>query len=296
MDKYFGTPVPMLAEGLGVKKRWIYVSTSRGCPFNCNFCSKVFGRKVYLRSAENIISEIKVLIRRYDIEHINFCDDLFMTSRARVLKFCELARKLDKKITWTASSRVDTLDEDLLREMKKSGCLSLGLGIESGSQKILNKMQKRTTPEIAARAIRMIKNAGIYPHCSFMIGMLGENEKTIRETVDFIKKTDIFPQGLVFTAALPRSELYQEALEKGIIKNEVEYLKKMNSTFIDHCVVNFSDLAEERIIELKRKSDSELRLHYMTRHPFWTAKNMLDHLKVYGIGDLLRRLKIKLHR
>jgi radical SAM superfamily enzyme YgiQ (UPF0313 family) len=293
-EKYLNTPVPMIPEGLGIKKRWIYVSTSRGCPFSCNFCSKVFGRKVYLRSAENIISEINILIDRYNIEHINFCDDLFMTSRARVLKFCDLVKKLDKKITWTASSRVDTLDETLLEEMRKAGCLSLGLGIESGSQKILNKMQKRTTPQIAARAIQMIKKSGIYPHCSFMIGMLGETEETIKETVDFIKRTDIFPQGLVFTTALPRSELYREALQKGFIKDEVEYLKKMNSTFIDHYVVNFSTLSEERIIELKHKYDGELRMNYMLHHPVWTAKNMLKHLKVYGAGESLKRFKRKI--
>jgi radical SAM superfamily enzyme YgiQ (UPF0313 family) len=218
-----------------------------------------------------------------------------MTSRARVLKFCELVKKLDHKITWTASSRVDTLDEPLLEEMKKAGCLSLGLGIESGSQKILNKMQKRTTPQIAARAILMIKKSGIYPHCSFMIGMLEENEETIKETVDFIKRTDIFPQGLVFTTALPRSELYREALQKGFIKDEVEYLKKMNSTFIDHYVVNFSTLSEKRIIELKHKYDSELRMNYMLHHPVWTVKNMFKHLKVYGAGESFERFKRKIN-
>ncbi len=294
MERYLNMPVPMLREGMGIFKRWIYISTSRGCPFNCNFCSKVFGREVYLRSAENIIEEIKILIKRYNVKHFNFCDDLFMVNRTRVIKLCDLILRLNNKITWSASSRVDTIDAEILGKMKKAGCVSLGLGVESGSQKILNKMQKRTTPEIAGKAIKMIKKSGIYPHCAFMIGMIGENEETIKETVNFIKKNDIFPQGLAYTTALPRSDLYREALEKKLILNEAEYLKKVTSNFIDHYALNFSELPGYQIIKLKQKNDRELRMNYILRHPFWLIKNMLRHFKTYGLKETFKRFKRKI--
>lgn len=296
MEKYLNLPVPMFVPAFRKKKRWIYISTSRGCPFECRFCSKVFGRVVHLRSAENIIEEIKFLVDRYGLEHVNFCDDLFMVNRARVSRLCELFKKLDKKVTWSASSRVDTIDEKILKEMKEAGCISLGLGVESGSQKILDNMNKKITSAIAKKAIAMIKKAGIYPHCSFMIGMVGENDATAKETFDFIKEIDTFPQGLAYTTALPGSKLYEESLAKGIIKDEGEYLRKMTGNFIEHYVLNFSEIPGDGIVSLKQKYDRELRLNYMLHHPVWTMKSVAGHLKFYGARDSIKRFKKKIYR
>lgn len=291
MKKYLNLPVPLLDLEWRKKKRWIFVSTSRGCPFNCNFCSRVFGRKTYLRSAENIVSEIKTLIDRYNIEHINFCDDLFMIDSGRVSRFCQLLSSLSKKISWNATARVDLINESLLEKMRKAGCISLCLGIESASQKILNKMGKNITPAMAEKAISLLKKVGVYPHCTFMIGMIGENKNTIKETVDFIKKTDIFPQGFSYTTPLPASILYEEVKKKGLIQNETEYLKKITGNFIDHFVINVSELTNVELINLKRKHESELRRNFVFRHPFWAIGRFWNHLTFYGPRETLRRLK-----
>ncbi len=291
MKKYLALPVPLLDLEWRKKKGWIFVSTSRGCPFNCTFCSRVFGRKTYLRTAKNIVLEIKALIEQYDIEHINFCDDLFMIDKARVLGLCELIKKLEKKITWNATARVDAIDESLLKKMKEAGCISLCFGIESGSQKILDKMQKNITPAVAKKAIFLTKKAGIYPHCTFMIGIPGENEKTLKETVKFIKETDIFPQGFSYTTPLPASKLYEETRERGLIKDELEYLKKVNGNFINHFVINVSELTDFKLINLKQKYESQLRRNFILRHPFWAIKRFCQHLFFYGPKETLQRLR-----
>lgn len=291
MEKYLVLPVPLLDLEWRKKKRWIFVSTSRGCPFNCAFCSRVFGRKTYLRTAKNIILEIKALVDNHNIGHINFCDDLFMIDKTRVLELCELIKKLNKKITWNATARVDAIDEPLLKKMKEAGCISLCFGVESASQKILDKMQKNITPQMAEKAIFLTKKAGIYPHCTFMIGMPGENEETLEETVKFIKETDIFPQGFSYTTPLPASKLYEETLERGLIKDELEYLKKINGNFINHFVINVSGLTDFKLINSKQKYESQLRRHFILRHPFWAIKRLFQHLLFYGLKETLKRLK-----
>jgi len=294
IQKYINTNPPLLDYKWRYKKRWINIISSRGCPYGCIFCGKTFGRVTRLRSANNILLEIKQLIKKYNIEHLNFCDDFFAVDRERVVKICEGIINLDKKITWTASVRVDSIDNDLLKIMKKANCMGFCLGIESGSQRILDNIHKFTKVEIAERAVKLTKKNKLFPHCSIMIGAPEENKESIEETKNFLKKLDIFPLPINFITPVPGSELYNYAKEKGLIKNEVKYLRELDSAFFQKLAVNLTDLSEEKLFYLKRKAEREVRIRYITRHPLWAAKRLFFHFVYYGMKTSIKKLKLSI--
>ncbi|GAF78550.1 unnamed protein product, partial [marine sediment metagenome] len=118
-------------------RRTINLVTSRGCPYHCNFCSRTF-TGVRLRSIDNIIEEIRLLKERFHIDSVFFCDELVLINQKRAYELCDKIRKLG--ILWGCQGRVNTVDLDLLKYMKSTGCVYVGYGIESGSQKILDSM------------------------------------------------------------------------------------------------------------------------------------------------------------
>ena len=164
--------------------------TSRGCPFNCNFCaqSQIWRGKVRSHSIERTIEEIKELIRKYKVELVYILDDTFVISKWRVYEFCEEIKKIG--IKWHCLNRVDCCDYDLLMAMKDSGCLQFVFGFESGSNKMLEKMNKRVTVERAYEAINTCEKTGIRIRGQMIVGFPGETEETVEETAQFIRKAN----------------------------------------------------------------------------------------------------------
>lgn len=164
---------------------------SRGCSHRCIFCSSshFFGRW-RARSPENIITELEFLVRKYpQIESFLFYDDNFTLDKSRVIKLCKLLIKRDlNKYQWNCLARVDQVNEEMLRFMKKAGCQKISYGIESGSPKILKNINKHLNLEVALKAIKLTKQAGIEALAFFMIGNPGENKETIRESIKFARK------------------------------------------------------------------------------------------------------------
>ncbi len=128
------------------RRPFMNMMTSRGCPYHCTFClwpQIMYGHKQRFRSLDNVFEEITGLIRRYGLKEINIDDGTFTTNKRRVIEFCRRLRKEKIKLIWTCNGRVDTLDDEVLGEMKKSGCKMIRLGVESGSQDVLDKIKKR---------------------------------------------------------------------------------------------------------------------------------------------------------
>ncbi|MEM3697753.1 MAG: radical SAM protein [Candidatus Bathyarchaeia archaeon] len=167
--------------------------TSRGCPFKCSFCSssRLFGGYWRGRSPENVLEEIRIVYDDYNIRNIEFVDDTFTLNRERAEKICDGIIKEGIDISWGASSRVDTLSKKLVEKMRKAGCWILFLGIESGSQKILDAIGKRITIEQAKKAVKIVKDAGIKVLGSFIIGFLQDTTETIKETIKFAKSLNL---------------------------------------------------------------------------------------------------------
>lgn len=195
---------------------------SRGCPSNCTYCASpaFWGRTVRFRSAQNIFAEITYLVKNYHIREIQLLDDTFTLSRKRIAELCELLLSADFKIYWACNSRVDTVDEDLLRAMKATGCHSITYGIESADEQMLKTIRKHISLDQARRAIALTKKNGITCRTSFMFGNPGETLETMEKSVRFARET--LPDFVVFNILrpYPGTEVHAWAQKEGLIRDQ----------------------------------------------------------------------------
>ena len=168
------------------------IHTSRGCPYRCAYCSSsiIWGNKVRFRSKANVISEIDYLHSQYKVKNINFADDNFLLDPGRVREICEELINGKFKIHWRCCARADIhryFNADLLKLMHKAGCRQICIGFESGSQKLLDTVNRGVNLTNIKETIKMMNDAHIKLHADFIIGLPGENETTLMETFDLMK-------------------------------------------------------------------------------------------------------------
>lgn len=192
---------------------------TRGCPGRCNFCYRTFRGALRKRSARNIIDEIKILQQNYNIKEIAFYDDTFTLFKDVVREFCDIIIKEKINITWSCFTRVDHADGELLKAMKKAGCHLILFGVESADEQILANINKRISLAQVAQAVKTARKIGIETRASFMFGNPGENEETIKKTIDFAIKLDTDEAQFNITTAYPGTELFSWAKEQGYIKS-----------------------------------------------------------------------------
>jgi len=200
---------------LGVGKLMMTLQSSRGCPFRCIYCDQQSGKILRKRSIKKIIDEIKNF-HALGVRDIFFVDDLFTFDRKRVFEFCSsiLEEKID--IYFKISSRVDTIDREMLAILKKAGCYRIHYGVESGSQRILNRLKKGITIEQIENAFRLTREAGIDTFAYFMLGCPGETRQDIMDTVNFALKLNPSYAHFSIATPYPDTELYRMALEEGL--------------------------------------------------------------------------------
>lgn len=251
------------------------VITSRGCPYNCRFCSKTF-TGVRFRSIGNVVEEIKLLCERYGIRGIFFNDEELLLNKGRIYELCDKIQPLN--INWDCQGRVNLVDFALLKRMKEAGCVVVGYGVESGSQKILDNMNKHATVAQAEQAIKDTLRAGMYPWVQMMYGYPGETRQTLRETADFFKRVPYLGRlhymqriRLTATVPLPGSELYQDALQQGLIEDEGKYLEGLAGGYLPdgtRQLVNFTDFSEEEFYRLKWETEKQIYLNQIREQPW----------------------------
>jgi radical SAM superfamily enzyme YgiQ (UPF0313 family) len=201
------------------KHHFVNIITSRGCPFSCIFCSssELCGKIWRARSPENVIKELKKLKYEYDVSEVEFLDDTFTLNNRRAEKICDLMMKENLNLSWSASSRVNTITQGLADKMKKAGCHTIYLGIESGSQKILDLIQKGINLFQAERAVEIVRRANINALGSFIIGIPGETVKSIKKTIRFARTLNLnFVQFSICTP-YPGTKLFKIAKAKGLL-------------------------------------------------------------------------------
>jgi anaerobic magnesium-protoporphyrin IX monomethyl ester cyclase len=189
------------------------IITARGCPGKCFFCCKTFGNKVSFKSPENIIAEIKLLIRDYGVKHINIYDDTFTLNKKRVIEFCDLLIEENLKIEWTCFARIDTMDTQLLNKMKEAGCYQVMYGVENFNQDILDSLAKGFKVEKIQEVIDQTRKAGIITRVSVMVGNTYDTWDTYKNNIKALKK--LKPDILVSSiyTPIPGSKLFEWALE-----------------------------------------------------------------------------------
>jgi anaerobic magnesium-protoporphyrin IX monomethyl ester cyclase len=195
--------------------------TTRGCPFSCCYCSKLFGNKIRHHSIERVIIEMEILIKDHGAQEIIFRDDTFTVNRNYTMQLCQeiVKRSIHKQIKWMCMTRVDLVDKELLQIMKKAGCWSMHFGVESGSQPLLDLIQKNVTIEQIYKAFLLTRETGIKTKAFFMLGLPTEKNEDSLETINFAKKLD--PDGVQFTITVPYpgTKLFDIVKKMGHIKS-----------------------------------------------------------------------------
>jgi len=212
------------------KKPFATILTSVGCPFDCSFCViggatifRGYGPKWQAKSPEKTLKEIEYLIDNFKIKSLYFFDETFTIDKNRVKKICEMIIEKKIKIEWACNSRVDTIDEELMKLMKKAGCWKICFGVESGSQKILDHISKKTILEDTKKIFKLAKKFGICATASTMIGLPGETKKTLDETLKFIKSLKPYRAQIVITIPYPGTRLYDEVKQKGFLEKDYSF-------------------------------------------------------------------------
>ena len=196
------------------------IITTRGCPMQCSFCSSaaLHGHHLRRRSPENVCDEIEVRLNEQNIDTIAFMDDTFTLNKKFVRDFCAEIKRRNLKFWWGCTSRVDTLDEELLQLMKDSGCITIFIGVESADQQMLEKMNKNITVSKTEKAFKLARKVGIRTIASCVIGMPEDTKESMKKTIDFVKSLN--PNYALYSLATPYpgTRFYNETFKKNLIQ------------------------------------------------------------------------------
>jgi radical SAM superfamily enzyme YgiQ (UPF0313 family) len=220
------------------------VLSGRGCTFLCTFCFRM-DKGFRPRSNEAIIDEIKYLKKNYSITYIAFGDELLMSSIKRTISLCEDIIKANLKIKWDCNGRLNYAKPQVLKLMKKAGCVFINYGIEAMDNHVLRNMKKGLTTKQIVEGIENTLAVGISPGFNIIFGNIGDNKETLNKGVEFLLKYDDGAQMRTIrpVTPYPGSPLYDYAIEKGLLKDCEDFYenKHVNS---DLLAVNFTDMTD----------------------------------------------------
>lgn len=260
------------------------IIASRGCPFACTFCSAsiVHGKKLRFKGLDRLFEEINLLRKQYKTKSIFFQDSSFTTNRKYVKDFCQriIEDKID--IEWMCNARVDQVDLEMLTLMKKGGCWQVNYGIESGNEESLIRLKKRQTLRQIEEAIKATQKAGLKIMAFYILGLPGEDEERVLNTIKFAKKLASETALFYLPVPYPGTELMRECEQTGGIRKDARWE--------DYSAVDFSNpiyinplLGKEKMIEL---------YNYAHRSYYTSPKVIINILKsIRSTRDIARYLK-----
>ena len=212
------------------------MNISRGCPFNCSFCEtrKLWGNTCRMFSPARIMDEVQYMYEKFGTRGIYFINDNFTIKRKETERFCDLLEKSGLDIEWVCDTRTDLVTKELLEKMQNAGCKAIWFGVESGSPRILKRINRTITLRQTENAFRLCKQVGIRVACSFMLGFPDETWEDLEATRKFADKLD--PDWCQFNVfiAYPDSVLYQEMLQTGKYEKLDEFLLTVKSDDFDY--------------------------------------------------------------
>jgi anaerobic magnesium-protoporphyrin IX monomethyl ester cyclase len=243
--------------------------TARGCPFSCTFCglSTIWGHKVRYHSINRILDEIELRKRLYNTDYFSFRNGTFTLDKRWVKTFCQRLIDQSLNIKWECLTRVDVIDDDLVSMMKQAGCETIRIGIESGSQEILDYMQKGISLDQVRKAAKVLNNSGIFWGAYFMLGVPMETLRSMDATLRFMK--EINPPFITLSkyTPLPGTKMYQEVVDSGLLDPEnTDWLwganQSIEGSFTKLIEPNIFAAKMEQIAQYVKESNENLSSNY----------------------------------
>ena len=259
------------------------VLSSHGCPFRCTFCA--YGRqKCRLRSPEHVVAELVYLKENYGLKNFLFFDDTFTFNRDRALAICSLIVEKKLDLCWSTCTRANLVDDELMRSMKEAGCAQIAFGVESGSAQILQTIKKGVLLDDVREAARVCRKHNVYFSALVILGLPGETEQTIQETVQFIKEIDPFYTQFTTAIPFPNAEMYSYYAGNGFIVTD-DWSKYCT---IAEPIVRTEALSTEDLVRLRKKAYMQvvLRPKYLFSRIRWTDWKWT----LFAAGSLMKRL------
>lgn len=276
--------IPLDVPAVLSKKRFTIMQTSRGCPQSCTFCNipMISKRKWRARSPQHVINELKHL-QRLGYGAIYFVDDNFLLQPKRIEEICKSINDNNITIEWGCEGRVDSVAQHLFPIMAKAHCKMLMFGIESGCQKILNRLNKKQTLAGIKKAVKDAKQAGIrLVHGFFVVGNPDESIEDMKATFDFASKLRIDTFNFNRLCAYRNTPLWQEYTKRGLINDETDWYKFFKCSEIDPTCLSGEVINQERMTGMRR-----LFLYKLTHYPFQTLRLLCRFARNMSPYDIL---------
>lgn len=270
----------------GRTKYLVVLSTSRGCPYRCPYCSQPLGPIYRGLSAERVVQEIEQLVARYAIREFHFYDDVFTMSKKRTIALCDLLDEAKLRIKWSCNTRVDLVDPDMLHRLKKAGCYIIQFGVESGNQEILDTTGRGYTVDQVKSTFKACKEAGLRTSAFFVLGLPGETDQTIEESVALAKEIEADYTHWSLLNILPENEMKEIFEKRGAkvypapISALVWYSVEWNTKYLMFGEENFT------YEELNQRLNMIVKAFYF--NPRFILKQIIQIRSFYELGQLLK--------
>ncbi len=291
--KHFAIPNPL--------RYCAFVIASRGCSFSCTFCEPTFGKKVRVRSPENILEEVRMLQTDHNAQYIRFHDELMLGgARKYIIRFCEEVLRTGDRFFWGGTTNANLLNYDTLKLMRRANCFSVSFGVESGSPTILKEMKKRNDLDHLRDVVKWCSELGIEVNFSLISGTPSETPETLKETCDYLLDLNEYywriPNEINHIVPIPGSDLYDEAKDRGLITiSDFEYILDMQDMSRFQKSLNLTSMDRDRHVQLLKDINAEIRTDYFLKHPRQLIRDRLhftgNSFKTFLVDFRLRNLK-----
>lgn len=252
LNLYKDAPLGQIAKKFPVAP----IMTSRGCAYGCTFCAspKFYQRKIRYRSPENVIAEIKYLIKKFNVKEWQTLDDNLIYNNDFAVKLCNML--IDEKINlpWSCQNglRADYLNKEIAELMYKSGCYLVSMGVESANPQILKNVRKGETIEQISEAIKIANDSGMEVRANFILGLPGETKETIKETIDYAVNSKIQRACINLLQIIPGSKIYDDLNQKFDAEYESSMPSEARKDIEKFCNVTIEDLNESLKVAFRR--------------------------------------------
>ncbi|MBE0476968.1 MAG: cobalamin B12-binding domain-containing protein [Coriobacteriia bacterium] len=250
------------------------VQTSRGCPYDCAFCYPMFGRRVRYKSVRRVLDEIALLLHECGVEWLYFVDENVTIDATRMMAICEGMVEEGLDVPWQCLARADSIRDEMLVKMRAAGCVQVSLGVESGSQRVLDLMRKSMSLATIDAAFERLRAGGFETRGSFVIGLPGDDKSSIRETIEFAKRLKIDRASFNIFTPYPGTRV----LEDPSLKQLFHILSDDWSQYTRHgnAVVELPGVTREELMDLQRVANMEFYTSW------WSIRH---HAKAFLRGD-----------